>query len=235
VSKPRIIVWDLDGTLGRFEGLNGRGDSPEPIAVQVRPHLRDCLERLAAVGFRHSLLTLATPFYAELVLHGLGLRDLFVRVEGLGQRGKGDAAGLAREFDIAEADRPHQMLFVGDHPLHDEPRDPRVVFHLEPFGLTRSARDLAALVSVLLELGGGSLAEGFAALGRRRPWWKRLGRALPLDCAVQRQPPGLAPVLMMRRRASCPVLAFARPPERAESPEERSFIPDEVGRTFRAP
>src|SRR5205085_7437282 len=126
---------------GRCEALNGQGDSANPVTVRVRPHLREALEALSAAGFRHTLLTLATPLYAELVLHALGVRALFERVEGQGQRGKGDVAGIAAEMGIADEDLPHRMLFIGDHPLHDEPRDPRVLFHLEMFGLERSARD----------------------------------------------------------------------------------------------
>src|SRR5437763_1191128 len=94
LSARHVIVWDLDGTLGRFDALNGQGDSANPVTVRVRPHLREALEALSAAGFRHTLLTLATPLYAELVLHALGVRALFERVEGQGQRGKGDVAGI---------------------------------------------------------------------------------------------------------------------------------------------
>jgi hypothetical protein len=233
VSKPYVIVWDLDGTLGRFDALNGQGDSPHPIDVRVRPHLREALEQLAGLGFRHTLLTLATPYYAELVLHGLGLRELFEHVEGQGQRGKGDAAGVAQILDVASAEMPARMLFVGDHPLHDEPRDPRVLFHLEMFALERSARDLVLLVRALLDLGGGSLRDGFEELARRRAWWERMlfwRRALPVDRPCRRVLPGLDALLMMRRREDCPVIAFAQPPTLTAA-EQMAIVPaDHSGR-----
>jgi hypothetical protein len=227
----------LDGTLGRFDSLNGLGDSLHLVTVQVRPHLREALEALGALGFRHVLLTLATPFYAELVLHALGVRQLFERVEGQGQRSKGDAAGIGTELGIGEEDRPHRMLFIGDHPHNDEPRDPRVLFHLEMFGLERSARDLLALAKVLLDLGNGSFLEGFHEIGRRRPWWARLfpGR-VPLrpDRPERRLVTGLGPLLLMRRSEDCPVIAFARPPEPPVAREQLSFVPAEFAERIRA-
>lgn len=237
MSATHVIVWDLDGTLGRFDALNGQGDSPHPITVRVRPHLREALEGLSAAGFRHTLLTLATPLYADLVLQALGVRGLFERVEGKGQRGKGDVAGVASEMGVADADLPHRMLFIGDHPQHDEPRDRRVLFHLELFALERSARDLLSLVKVLLEAGGGSVRDGFEALGRRRPWWARLwpGREpLRPDRPVRRMVKGLGPLLLMRRKEECPVIAFARPPEPAAAAEELSFVPAELSSRMRS-
>jgi hypothetical protein len=237
LSASHVIVWDLDGTLGRFDSLNGLGDSPNPVTIQVRPHLREALEGLIELGFRHVLLTLATPLYAELVLHALGVRQLFDRVEGQGQRGKGDAAGLGTELCIGEEERPHRMLFIGDHPHNDEPRDPRVLFHLEMYGLERSARDLVSLARVLLDLGKGSLLKGFHEIARRRPWWARLwpGR-VPLrpNRPERRLVTGLGPLLLMRRSQDCPVIAFARPPEPAVATEQLSFIPVDFAERVRA-
>jgi hypothetical protein len=228
---PHVIVWDLDLTLGRFDGLVRRQDGAEPVPVAVRPHLAEALAALGTAGFRHALLTLATPLYADLALRGTGLRDHFTLVEGLGQRGKGDAVGVGAALGVAEADLPHRLLFVGDHPVNDEPRDPRVLFHLEVFAMSRSAKDLAALALALRDLGGGSLREGFEELGRRAPWWRRLwrfGPSLPTDRPVRRSLPGLPPLLLMHRREDCPVIAFARPPDPAVPATETSFVPAAV-------
>ena len=142
-------------------------------------------------------------------------------------RGKGDAAGIGDEMGLTEADRPHRMLFVGDHPLYDEPRDARVLFHLEPCALTRSALDLAALLVRLRDLGHGSLARGFETVGRG-PWWRFWRRRLPPDRPVRCPLPGLDPVMLMARRRDCPVIAFAGPPEPPAPAEEVSFVPVEV-------
>jgi hypothetical protein len=237
VPDSHVIVWDLDLTLGRFDALTNRGGSTEAVKVLLRPHLREALAALAAAGFCHSLLTLGTPLYADLVLRGTGLRDLFALVEGYGQRGKGDAAGIAAALGVTEEQRPHRMLFVGDHPINDEPRDPRVLFHLELFALSRSAKDLASLVVALRERGNGSLREGFEGLGRARSWRRLwLGtRPLAVERPARRTLPGLAPLLLLKRREDSPVIAFAQPPDPAAEPAETAFVPSEIVTPFRPP
>src|SRR5262249_61171550 len=119
------------------------------------------LKRLSAAGFVHTILTVAMKRYADVVLHGTGLAGYFARVEGRGERPKGDAAGIAAAFGIPEGQRPHRMLFVGDRLAFDQPADARIVFHLELFALSRAAADFARLVEHLRDLGGGSLRRGF--------------------------------------------------------------------------
>jgi hypothetical protein len=227
VSGRHVIVWDLDNTLGDFSALHGQGESSQPVQVRLRPGLEPLLHSLAAAGFQHTLLTLATPLYAEAVLRGTGLRHFFVRVEGLGMRGKGDAAGIGEALGIPEGQRPHRMLFVGDHPLFDEPRDPRVVFHLEPCALIRPAADLGRLVLHLREAGGGSLRQGFERVCSARSGWRALwpfgrdGDGTP----VRRTVPGVGSLVMVRRREGCPVIGFATLPEPAGAPGEFEFVP----------
>jgi hypothetical protein len=237
VPDVHVIVWDLDLTLGRFDALNNRGGSTEAIRVLLRPHLREALESLTAAGFIHTLLTLGTPLYADLILRGTGLRDYFDLVEGHGQRGKGDAAGVASAIGISDDDRPHRMIFVGDHPINDEPRDPRVLFHLEVFALSRSARDMAALVLALRERGDGSLREGFEKTGQGRSWRRLwLGKGpLPADRPARRMLPGLAPLLLLKRREDSPVIAFAQPPNPAAEPAETAFVPASIASPWRGP
>src|SRR5262249_15247702 len=143
----------------------------------------------------------------------------------------GDAAGIAAALGIRESERPHRMLFVGDHPLFDEPRDPRVVFHLEPFALMRSALELARLVLHLREVGGGSLAGGVGAVMQpRRPWWHRLW-GTPTHLAGQpitRCIAGVGEVVLVRRPEGCPVIGFARLPEAGAVPTLHSFVPADL-------
>src|SRR5439155_6694840 len=163
MAERYVLVWDLDGTLGDFEALRQfplDGRLSEDLYVRVRAGLAAALAALAKEGFTHTLLTLATPRYAEIALRSAGLRECFDLVEGLGQRGKGDAAGIGEALGLPSEQRGDRMLFVGDHPLFDAPRDPRVVFHLEPHALLRGAGDLAALVLHLRGQGDGSLRSG---------------------------------------------------------------------------
>jgi hypothetical protein len=229
LSRTHVIVWDLDGTLGEFTAVHEQGEAPGAVTVRVRPGLPEALHRLAEAGFAHTVLTLATPLYAEVVLRATGLRQHFFRVEGLGQRGKGDAEGVGDSLGIPEDQRPHRMIFVGDHPLFDEPQDQRVVFHLEPCGLVRPADQLARLVLHLRDAGGGSLARGFDRLGRAGGWWRRFGPFRPplTKEPLRRAVPGVGDVLLARRSGGPPVIGFADFPEPPGDPVEHSFAPAE--------
>jgi hypothetical protein len=227
MAAAHVIVWDLDDTLGNFEALRQGGESEDAITVGVRPGLAEALAALRAAGFCHALLTMATPLYAELALAGTGLREHFDRVDGLGARRKGDAVGIAECFGIPARDRAHRMVFVGDDPRHDQPRDPEVVFHLEPSALLRSAQCVQQLLVHLRERGGGSMARGFARLGHggwRSALW-RLGRGLPIDHPIERDVPGAGRVLLMRRREAAPVIAFSDPPAPAVVAASATFVP----------
>jgi hypothetical protein len=235
VSDPHVIVWDLDNTLGDFSALHRHGDSTAPIRVCLRPGLADALTALSEAGFVHTLLTLATPLYAEVALRGTGLFGYFARVEGVGQRGKGDAAGVGDALGVPEEQRPHRMLFVGDHPLFDEPRDPRVVFHLEPLALTRPAEQLTRLVLHLRDVGDGSLRRGFDRLHGDTPWWRRLWPVVAGTAGlVRRTVPGAGPVALLRRADACPVVGFVTAPDPPAVAVAHDFVPAELTLRVRA-
>jgi hypothetical protein len=225
---PRVIVWDLDGTLGNFDPLEKNWTSNSAITVATRPGLAKALQALGRAGFVHSLLTLATPAYAAVALRGTGLHEHIARVEGQGQRKKGDVAGLATAFGITATEAPARMLFVGDRMIFDEPDHPEVVFHLEPFALTRPAHELERLVLRLREAGAGSIREGFRALGTggRKKWYHvRRQASLPAGRPAQRHVRGLGSLLLFERRGECPVIGYERAPAPAAAAEEHCFIP----------
>jgi hypothetical protein len=232
LNDPYVIVWDLDLTLGDFSALSQRPEGSAAVTVRVRPGIAAALRTLSEAGFLHTLLTLATPLYAEMVLRATGLRQFFSRVEGLTQRMKGDAAGIAADLGIGEHDRPHRMLFVGDHPLFDAPQDHRVLFHLEPFALSRPAAELTRLVLHLRAGGRGSLRQGFDRLARQRAWWKKLWPArwpgAAGDQPVRRLLPGVGELLLLACAERCPVIGFGQAPEAGQAPAEHSFVPAEV-------
>jgi hypothetical protein len=230
LNNPYVIVWDLDLTLGDFSALSQQPGGAAPITVRVRPGLAEALRTLSEAGFLHTVLTLATPLYAEIVLRAAGLRQFFTRVEGLTQRAKGDAEGIAAELGIAESARPHRMLFVGDHPLFDAPQDWRVLFHLEPHALTRPADELTRLVLHLRDSGGGSLREGFDRLVGQRRWWQRLWpvRRAAGDKPLQRSLAGIGDLMLLACAERCHVIGFCKKPAPGETPAEHSFVPAEV-------
>jgi len=232
VGEPYVIVWDLDGTVGDFCALENQGDAVTPVRVAVRPGLSAALAELRREGFVHTVLTVATARYAELALHDTGLREHFALVEGRGQRGKGDAAGVGAALGVEADELPHRVLFVGDRLAFDEPQDARVLFHLEPWALSRPADELTRLVRHLRQAGGGSLAQGFARLAARRPWWQGFwpARSAPTPgVPVRRRLPGVGPVVLAARQSECPVIGFERPPRVPAPPEEFRFVPAELG------
>jgi hypothetical protein len=231
VSQPYVIVWDLDLTVGDFSALHQRGEDGGPVTVRTRPGLAEVLRRLAEADFVHVVLTLATPLYAETALRGAGLREFFARVDGLGQRTKGDAAGLGDTLGISAGERPHRMLFVGDHPLFDAPHDIRVLFHLEPYGLERPAEELLRLVLHLREAGAGSLRRGFERIGGQQAGWRRLlplRYRLPPDQTVRRCLPGIGDLLLVRCTDRSPVIGFENRPGPGVPACEHCFAPHEI-------
>ena len=218
-----VLVWDLDDTLGNFHVLTAMHRWGERATVHLRPGIGATLERLSAAGFVHTVLTLASPAYAEIALRGTGLRHHFAEVACAGQRRKGDVEGIAGLFGIAPEDCPHRMLFVGDHPLYDPPRAPGVVFHLEVRALERHAGAVHDLVLALREQGGGSLRGGFDALSGRG-----LVETTEPGAELRRvEHPGLDPLLLLTREHGCPVVVFGDDAAGTTGGEPVSFVPAE--------
>jgi len=198
VSTERyVVVWDLDRTLGLFDPLASAPPN-EAVTVYLREGIAQALEQLSAMGFTHTVLTLASPRYADIALRGTGLRDHFVEVSGVGERAKGDAEGIGDKLGIAGDERGDRMFFVGDHPIFDAPQDARVVFHLEPNALHRRAQSVVSLVGTLRELGSGSLRAGFDAMLGDRTGVK--AHHIAHD--------GVGDLLLIPRTQQCPVICF---------------------------
>jgi hypothetical protein len=223
-----VLVWDLDKTLGFFEPLYKSWDRDQPVTIQFRPGIIDTLENLNKQGFTHRLLTLASLPAAQMVLGAAGIRDLFVAIEGIGNRGKGDVSGIGRAHNLTEKQWPHNMLFIGDHPFNDAPVDLRVVFHLEIHALSRPAKQLESLILQLRERGHGSIRRGFDAIegGSKKwwPFWKR--QSYHSNKPTLRQLPGIEPLALMNGPKICPIIAFERAPEEPQKPEDCTFVPD---------
>lgn len=219
-----VVVWDLDDTLGSFNSLTDTRRWSQRATVHIRPGIREALERLSAEGFVHTVLTLASPAYAELALRGTGLRRHFAEVAGVGQRKKGDVEGIASAFGIPPEEWPHRILFIGDHPMYDPPRSPEVVFHLEVHALDRPAGDLAELILTLRDHGGGSLRRGFDVLAGR-------GEVQAAEQGVELrrlERDEQDPLLFLTRGHACPVVLFHDEHTRSGAGEPVSFVPEEI-------
>ena len=113
MGQRHVIVWDLDGTLGDFTELEKHPKAAHPIPLQLRPGVREALRQLTAAGFIHTVLTVATKQYADLVLHGTGLAEQFALIEGRSERPKGEKPGTCSHF-VAKAPwmKPTDKLYV---------------------------------------------------------------------------------------------------------------------------
>jgi len=194
----------------------------EPVTVKLRPNIHETLDRLADEGFAHTVLTLASHTYAEVILRATGLRQHFLEVCGVGERAKGDAEGIARKFGIPVEECHQRMLFVGDHPLFDVPQDRRVVFHFEPHPLRRSAEAVADLALTLRARGQGSLRAGFDELARPERGPGGIAH-ISID--------GLGPLVLARRDDGCPIVAFDdehRTAAREDEGTAVTFVPAEI-------
>lgn len=235
MTRPYVIVWDLDGTIGVFKALNHSIGADTPVSVEIRPGMAETLQKLSRAGFVHTVLTLATPTYAEAALRGTNIRSYFDRVEGRGQRGKGDAAGLGDVFGLTPAERPERMLFIGDIPFYDQPADVNVVFHLETV-VSRPADDFARLVLGMRDAGRGSIRRGFEAFvrfGLRGEPGTVPGeepdsdRTLPIGRLVRSDVQGVGPLLMCLPENSCPIVGFGDGLEAGRG-EQHHFVPTAV-------
>lgn len=214
-----LVVWDLDHTLGEFSALGRSGKADEPVTVRLRPGIEEALGQLTGEGFAHVVLTLASPRYAEIALRGTRLRERFLEVGCAGQRLKGDARGIAETHGIPPDEAPDRMIFVGDHPWYDAPRDPRVVFHIEPAALRRRAEPLAALILALRAQGQGSLRAGFDAFAGERAAGERFAK---------QDLPSIGQVVFLPREAECPVVLFGEEPGGHETGTAFTFLPREM-------
>lgn len=227
MSFRYLIVWDLDGTLGEFSALENRILSNEPIRITTRPGLQQSLKSLTEAGFGHTVLTMATKTYADLALSGSQLIDHFQRVEGIGQRNKGDVEGIAKAFDIPMSEAPDRMIFVGDRMIFDEPRHRDVLFHLEPAALAQPADRLEKLLLHLRETGSGSLRQGFRKLSLGEPRWyhRWFKQKVTVDKPIRRQIDELGSIVLIERSDACPVVGFEHPVTTPVTTQEHSIVP----------
>lgn len=225
--EPYVIVWDLDGTLGEFSALEGNCDADEPVEISVRPGLSECLMSLSSLGIKHTVLTMASPIYAELALRGAGVRQHFTRVECMGQRRKGDVLGISGDFGIPATAVGDRILFVGDRMPFDEPDHPDVVFHLELCATIRPADRFERLVLLLLDAGQGSFRVGFRKLvaTKQRRWLFGWQRKEPAAKPIQLKLRDMDDLLLFERIGACPVIGYEKPPAPPVVIDRRRFIP----------
>ena len=51
MTRPYVIVWDLDGTIGVFKALNHSIGADTPVSVEIRPGMAETLQKLSRAGF----------------------------------------------------------------------------------------------------------------------------------------------------------------------------------------
>ncbi|MDF1664008.1 MAG: hypothetical protein P1V97_19720, partial [Planctomycetota bacterium] len=121
------------------------------------------------------------------------------------------------------------MLFIGDHPFNDCPRDLRVVFHLEINALERPALQLERLIQELQKRGNGSFIRGYKAIAADCSLWRFWNwPVFQSNQPMLRTVSGIDPLALMTGPKINPILAFEKEPIERAAPDLLTFTPSQL-------
>jgi len=171
MTKPKIICWDLDETLGFFRNLvsirSGR-EYPDPDdSYMLRKDIIKTLNRMISKGYNHVVTSSAKLDYSEKVLGAVCLDSYFDRVFGRktvtdGIWGK-KYMPAAEFYDLDETDACSQLLVIANM-ASDEPIDIGAVFVHDQRRLEETALVYETIADTLWTRGEGSFKHGFESL-----------------------------------------------------------------------
>ncbi len=151
-ARPKLVCWDFNGTVERFDDGRTRADLPGSTA---------CLRRRGGVCV---LTTTMRPEKPELFLesHGVSFVAHYGDKQVRPTSGNKAYAGVARAHGVDPAEARHVMAVFGDSRT-DAPQDlPGVLFFHNDAATPAPAVEL--LLAELDRRGRGSLADGLVAL-----------------------------------------------------------------------
>ncbi|RPI72337.1 MAG: HAD family hydrolase [Desulfobacteraceae bacterium] len=172
--SKKFIFWDLDGTLGFFEGILAlmKGEEPQSHTKSefgIRFGIKTALPLLTTKGYTHVITSLAKSDYVTNVLRLTGLQPFFQRVfcgdTGLFQSGSGKVyLGVLKGLDLSVETAKDDVIIIGDS-AGDKPLDlPGTVFILDPFSAFNDAGLLVSIIDKLEQTNGKSFYEAFQTL-----------------------------------------------------------------------
>ncbi|MBI4832032.1 MAG: hypothetical protein HY801_10875 [Candidatus Lindowbacteria bacterium] len=171
MTKPKIICWDLDETLGSFRNLisvrSGIAYPGPDDSYILRKDIIKTLNRLLNKGYRHVVTSSAKLDYSQKVLQAVCLDAYFDHVFGRdkvtdGMWGK-KYIPAAELYRLDQTEASEQMLVIANMPS-DEPVDAGIVFIRDQRILDESALIYETIADSLWTRGDGSFKRGFDVL-----------------------------------------------------------------------
>lgn len=174
MTKPKIICWDLDDTLGDFRNIvsarsRGKFLSPED-SYTLRTDIIKTLNRMIGKQYQHVVTSSAKLEYSQKVLQVVCLDAYFDHVFGRDKVTDGiwgkKYVPAADFYELTESDAYSQMLVIANM-ASDEPIDLGIVFVHDQRGLEESALVYETIADVLWTHGEGSFKRGFESFFER--------------------------------------------------------------------
>ena len=168
MTKPRVICWDLDETLGFFRDIvsvRNKETFPDPDDIYVlRLDILKTLNRFMDKGYRHVVTSSAKLRYTEGIIEAVCLDTYFDCIFGRNDLVEGiwgkKYAPAADFFGIDEIDAGSNMLVIANL-ASDEPTDLDIVFLHDERELEASALVYETIAEALWSAGENDFRRGF--------------------------------------------------------------------------
>lgn len=170
MTKPKIICWDLDETLGFFRNMisarNNQGFPHPEDSYTFRRDIIKTLNRLSSKNYRHVVTSSAKLSYSEKVIQAVCLDAYFDHVFGRdrvtdGMWGK-KYVPAAEVYHLDEAEARSNMIVIANN-ASDEPIDLDIVFVHDHRPVEETALVYETITDTLWTKGEKSFRRGFEA------------------------------------------------------------------------
>jgi hypothetical protein len=174
MTKPKIICWDLDETLGFFRNIisvRNKERYPNPDdSYTLRKDIIKALNQMAKKDYHHIITSSAKLHYSEGIIEAVCLDAYFDHVLGRidvtdGIWGK-KYLPAAELYQLDEGEACANMLVIANM-ASDEPIDVGVVFLHDQRPLEESALIYEIIADTLWSAGDGSFRRGFDAFFKK--------------------------------------------------------------------
>jgi hypothetical protein len=170
MTKPKVICWDLDETLGFFRNIvsvRNKERYPNPDdSYTLRKDIIKTLHQMVKKGYNNVITSSAKLHYTEGIVEAVCLDAYFAHV--LGRRDVTDGIWgkkylpAAELYQLDENDASSNMIVIANM-ASDEPIDVGVVFIHDQRPLEESALIYETITDTLWSVGEGNFGRGFEA------------------------------------------------------------------------
>lgn len=170
MSKPKVICWDLDETLGFFRDIvsvRNKERYPNPDdSYTLRKDIIKTLHQMVRTGYHHVITSSAKLHYSEGIIEAVCLDAYFDHI--LGRQDVTDGIWGKKYLPVAELYHLNggkissNMLIIANM-ASDEPIDADIVFLHDERALKESALVYETIADTLWGTGEGDFKRGFDA------------------------------------------------------------------------